>query len=69
MILKEQIEAGEYRLRKALDRLDILYVDISGNERLCRMLQNINTMEEYRCLYYFGGNGNEIHVVKAEERK
>ncbi len=50
VILKEQIEAGEYRLRKALDRLDILYVDISGNERLCRMLRNINTMEEYRCL-------------------
>lgn len=50
VILKEQIVAGEYRLRKALERLDILYVDLSGNEVLCGMLCNINTVEEYRCL-------------------
>lgn len=49
-VLKEQIIAGEYRLTKALKRLDILYVDISEDRRLCGMLRNINTAGEYERL-------------------
>ena len=50
VILEEQIAVGEYRLRKALERLEILYVDVSKNPEMCRMLRNINTVEEYEQL-------------------
>lgn len=46
-ILEEQIEKQNYRIRDALKRLHILYVDVSGKEMFECMLQNINTLEEY----------------------
>lgn len=46
-IFKEQIEAGNYRLRDALGRLDILYIDVAGEAYFARMLQNINTPQDY----------------------
>lgn len=49
-VFKEQIIAGEYRLTKALKRLNILYVDISENVEMCGMLRNINTIREYERL-------------------
>lgn len=49
-VFKEQIVAGEYRLAKALKRLDILYVDILENVEMCGMLRNINTIREYERL-------------------
>lgn len=49
-VLEEQIEAGNYRLCDALARLHLLYVDVTGQAQLERMLRNINTLEEYERL-------------------
>ncbi len=49
-ILEEQIQRGNYRIRDALNRLNILYVDVTGNKGFEQMLRNINTIEEYRQL-------------------
>lgn len=46
-ILEEQIRRGKLRLRDALGRMRILYVDVSGQEEFEEMLQNINTVKEY----------------------
>lgn len=46
-VLEEQIKDKNYRLRDALLRLDILYVDMTGKKDFERMLQNINTRQEY----------------------
>lgn len=44
---EKQILAGQYRLTGALKLMKIRYVDLSGQPGLCRMLENINTMEQY----------------------
>lgn len=49
-ILEEQIKKENYRLQDALKKLDIAFVDISGKKEFVRMLQNVNTIEEYRNL-------------------
>lgn len=49
-ILEEQILEGNYRIRDALKRLDILYVDVTEEARFVQMLRNVNTMEEYEQL-------------------
>lgn len=46
-VFKEQIKNKNYRLRDALLRLDILYVDVTGKRDFERMLQNINTRQEF----------------------
>ena len=46
-VLKVQLEEGDYRVRNALKRLNILYADVTGMSCFEEMLQNINTMEEY----------------------
>lgn len=46
-IFEEQIKAGNYRLRDALKRLDILYVDVTEKKEFARMLKNINTPGDY----------------------
>lgn len=46
-ILKVQIEEGNNRVRDALKRLNILYVDVTGVSCFEKMLHNINTIEEY----------------------
>lgn len=46
-VLKEQIIEGDYRIKDALKRLNVLYVDVTGASPFEKMLQNINTMEEY----------------------
>lgn len=46
-VLKAQMEEGDYRVRTALKRLNILYIDVAGMSCFEKMLQNINTMEEY----------------------
>lgn len=46
-MLEEQIERQNYRIRDALKYLRILYIDVTGKRAFERMLQNINTPEEY----------------------
>lgn len=48
LVMEQQILNGNYRIRAALDRMKILYVDVTGNDRFAYMLQNVNTVEEYR---------------------
>jgi len=43
----QQVAAGDYRIRKALEKLRVRYVDAA--ERSC-MLSNVNTPEEYQAL-------------------
>lgn len=50
-IFEEQIQCENYRLVDALKKMDIVYVDVSGHEKFVRMLQNINTIEEYKELW------------------
>ncbi|MGN1164805.1 MAG: molybdenum cofactor guanylyltransferase, partial [Lachnospiraceae bacterium] len=47
-VLGEQIKNGNYRLTDALKKLDINYVDVTGQEKFERMLKNINTIEDYQ---------------------
>lgn len=47
-VLEEQLESGNYRLRDALAKMDIVYVDVSGKPEYEQMIRNINTIEEYR---------------------
>ncbi len=49
-VLDEQIRDKNYCLRDALRRLHILYLDVTGERRFVRMLQNINTTQEYEML-------------------
>lgn len=48
-IFEEQIRTGNYRMTDALKRADILYVDVT-EQPFARMLQNVNTLSEYRAL-------------------
>lgn len=48
LVMEQQILKGNYRIRAALDKMKILYVDVTGNARFAYMLQNVNTVEEYR---------------------
>lgn len=47
-VLEEQIKNGNYRLQDALKKLNIAYIDVSEREDFKRMLQNINTAEDYK---------------------
>lgn len=47
-ILEEQIRTGNYRLRDALNRMNVRYVDIEDHSEFGKMLLNINTVAEYR---------------------
>jgi len=49
-ILKKQILEENYRIRDALKRQDVLYVDLSREKKYCDMLRNVNTVEEYEQL-------------------
>ncbi|MCI8864436.1 MAG: molybdenum cofactor guanylyltransferase [Lachnospiraceae bacterium] len=48
--LERQIKKGKYRLTDALSQERILYVDLTKEEALGTMLQNINTTVEYKKL-------------------
>lgn len=62
-IFEEQIRKGNYRLRDALKRLNILYVDLAGRKLFEEMLQNINTAEEYERLV----NMSELTLEQAQK--
>lgn len=47
---EKQLEKGNYRLRDALQCLNILYVDMSGQPEFRHMLRNINTIQEYAAI-------------------
>ena len=49
-VMETQIIAGNYRIRDALNQLHVLYVDVSTNMEFAKMLQNVNTVEEYQKL-------------------
>lgn len=49
-VMEMQIIAGNYRIRDALNQLHVLYVDVSTNMEFAKMLQNVNTVEEYQKL-------------------
>lgn len=49
-VFEEQIREGNYRIRDVLRRLNILYVDLTGQKIWEEMLRNINTTEEYERL-------------------
>ena len=51
-IFKTQLEEGSLRVRDALAKLRILYVDLEGSAYE-RMILNINTEEDYE--EYLGG--------------
>ena len=51
-ILKEQIKEKNYRIMDMLEKMRVIYVDVSDDPQYRNMLSNINTPEEYkhRCL-------------------
>lgn len=49
-ILEKQIKGGNYCLKDAFRHMNILYVDVTGNELYEQMLWNINTAKEYERL-------------------
>lgn len=49
-IFEDFLQKGNYRLRAALEESDICYVDVTELPQFCRMLQNINTEEDYAVL-------------------
>lgn len=50
-LLEEQIRNKEYRIRSALQKLKILYLDLDEGSELGQMLRNINTISEYQMMY------------------
>lgn len=48
--LKEQIMEKNYRIRDAFRAEDVLYVDLTREEKYRNMLRNVNTVEEYKQL-------------------
>lgn len=49
-IFERYLKSGNYRLRAALEESDICYVDVTDHPDFRRMLQNINTEEDYVAL-------------------
>lgn len=49
-VFEEQIKEKNYRLRDALKKMNVLYVDVTGQPEWEEMLENINTPEEYRTI-------------------
>lgn len=49
-VLETQIQNQNYRMTEALKKQKILYIDVSENQRIQQMLQNINTISEYEQL-------------------
>lgn len=49
-IFEKQIKEGNYRIRDALEQMNTLYIDLTGQGMFEGMLQNINTLEEYERL-------------------
>lgn len=47
-VLERQIQEEDYRIRGALRKMKILYVNLDGDKELGKMLQNINTLSEYQ---------------------
>lgn len=47
-VLKAQILEGNYRIRDALRKREVLYVDLSDEAQYRDMLRNVNTEEEYK---------------------
>lgn len=47
-MLEEQILAGDYKVMRALQRMNILYVEVGETESFRKMLQNVNTAAEYQ---------------------
>ncbi|MBO5460259.1 MAG: molybdenum cofactor guanylyltransferase [Ruminococcus sp.] len=47
-ILEEQILKKEYKMMRMLNKMDIIYIDVTGNEKWGHMLENINTVSDYR---------------------
>lgn len=45
--LEEQLQRSNYRVRDTLNRMNTLYVDITGQEKYETMLQNVNTPQAY----------------------
>lgn len=49
-VFEEQIKKGNYRVFDVLKRLNILYVDLTGQKIWEEMFQNINTTKDYERL-------------------
>ena len=47
-----QLLTGQYRLRLALARMNVLYVDLTGQPALTDMLLNVNTPADYESLIH-----------------
>lgn len=45
-VIEKQLESGNYKLRSIFEKVNVAYVEIK-DERMKKMLQNINTIEEY----------------------
>lgn len=46
--LEEALKKKHYKMQLVCRQLNLKYVDVSDTEEYCRMLTNINTMEEYK---------------------
>lgn len=60
LIAEEQIQSGNYKVIKLLERVKIRYVDVSNRPEFCEMLQNVNTIEQYQKI-------NELTLAQATE--
>ena len=50
LFFEQQLKTGCYRLRPALDRMHVVYPDISENPQLASMMENINSPADYASL-------------------
>lgn len=50
-VLEEQIKNKDYRIRSALQKLKILYLDLEEEHELGQMLRNINTIADYQIMH------------------
>ena len=49
-VIKEQLDAGEYKVQNILDKLSVCYVAVEGIQDGPRKFQNVNTPEDYEHL-------------------
>lgn len=46
--VKEQLESGDNTMKHLLRNISVCLVEVGENRLLCKMLENVNTMEEYK---------------------
>lgn len=51
-VVEAQIRKKKYRFTEAIEQMNILYLDVSDQKEFRKMLENVNTIEEYKNLIH-----------------